>query len=331
MEESTKALKNRSAKNVRKKISILMPVIMTLFAIICDYAFEDLNRLKKIEHPYFIYFMVIVGVGFGISGVASLLFSGYGEKYIPKIKFYSVMLLAANAANLITAKTDWLPVIYFPSWDNILQTYIQYSEILTECVVASSKLYLFGILYGGIAGIVLGTAIGWSKRANYWIFPIIRFIGPIPTSVWVPFEIFVFPTLGGASEFIIGLSMAFPIVVLTSSGIQNIPKGYFEAGSILGADTLYQIIHIALPAALPQIFVGVFNGVTMAFMSLMVAELIGVQAGIGWYINWQQKVMSFPDVYAALILLAFMCFIVMKVLFGFRKKFLGWQEGAIRW
>ena len=69
----------------------------------------------------------------------------------------------------------------------------------------------------------------------------------------------------------------------------------------------------------------------MAFMSLMVAELIGVQAGIGWYINWQQKVMSFPDVYAALILLAFMCFIVMKVLFGFRKKFLGWQEGAIRW
>ena len=331
MSENITSPDTKNSSKIRFEISTLLPVLMTVIAIICDYIFPDLDRLKKMEHPYFMYLMAVVAIGFLASSIASSFIPAYREKYVPKVKFYTVLMFVANFANLVTAKTDWLPLIYFPSWDNILQTYIQYSQILMECVVASSKLYLLGILYGGVAGILIGTAIGWSKQANYWIFPIIRFIGPIPTSVWVPFAIFVFPTLGGASEFIIGLSMAFPTIVLTSSGIQNVSKGYFEVGSMLGASTLYQIVHIALPAALPQIFVGMFNGVTMAFMSLMVAELIGVQAGIGWYINWQQKVMSFPDVYAALILLALMCFIVMKVLFLFRKKFLNWQEGAIRW
>ena len=327
---------NRRQGFMRKRIKTflyaLLPAVVTLAAIAVDMLVPDLIRQggQPIK-PYFVYFMLCVTAVFFVCAVISAVSEAYRNRYIPKVKFYIALMFVCGVVNFITSKTDLLPIIYFPSWDAIFETFIQYSKILRESLIESSKLYLMGILCGGFFGVLIGTGIGWSKRMNYWVFPVIRFIGPIPTSVWVPFAIFFFPTLGAASIFIIALSMAFPIIVLTSSGIQNIPKEHFEVGSILGAKPLYQIIHIAIPAALPQIFVGMFNGVTLAFMSLMVAELIGVQAGIGWFINWQQRVMAFPSVYSALLLLALMCFVVMKVLFWFRKKFLSWQEGSIRW
>lgn len=311
--------------------SALLPILITLAGAALDCCFTDLDRLKIMDKPYFVYFMLMVAGCFAMSFAASCFIPSYRKRYLPKVKFYCVMMAAVGVTNLIIAKTDWLPVIYFPSYDHILWTYTQHAAFLAECVTASSKLYIMGVIYGWIAGLVIGTAVGWSQRVSYWISPITRFIGPIPTGVWVPFAVYFLPSLGAASQFVVALSMAFPMIVLTSSGIQNVPKEYFEVGSILGAGTMYQIIHIAIPAALPQIFVGMFNGVTMSFMSLMIAELIGVQSGIGWYINWRQRVMSFADVYASLILLALMCFITMKVLFIFRKKFLSWQEGIIRW
>jgi NitT/TauT family transport system permease protein len=63
----------------------------------------------------------------------------------------------------------------------------------------------------------------------------------------------------------------------------------------------------------------------------MMAELMGSKYGIGWYINWQQQIMSYPNVWMAFFILATFCFLVLKGLFGLRKKFLGWQEGIIRW
>ncbi len=329
--EKAYVAESAETKKQLSKIWLAMPIIISIITIVCDMSFPDHDRLKYVDKPYFVYAMIAVTIVFTICAIAALCIKRYRDRYLPKTPFLFVMIFVLNIGNLITAKTAILPKVYFPHFDDILYTYIQFSDFLKECIVESCKLYLYGVIIGTVAGILIGVLIGWSKRANYWIFPVIRFIGPIPTSVWVPFAILFFPSLAWASRFVVAMSMAFPVIVMTSSGIQNIPKHYFEVGSILGASEFYQITRIAIPAAMPQIFVGLFNGVSLAFMSLMVAELIGVHAGIGWYINWQQKMMSFPDVYAGLLLLALLCFFVMKLLFLFRKRFLSWQEGAIRW
>lgn len=163
-------------------------------------------------------------------------------------------------------------------------------------------LFLVGTIAGGIIGIITGIGIGWSKTINYWVYSIIRGIGPIPATIWIPFALLAFPTSFGAGAFIIELSMWFQITILTSSGIQSIPKGYFEATRTLGASSKYQIWHVAIPTALPSVFIGIFNGVVSGFVFLMVTEMIGTKYGIGWYVNWQQQTMSFANVYAALII-----------------------------
>ena len=222
-------------------------------------------------------------------------------------------------------------LIYFPSFDQIFFVFIDQGALLAKCILHSLRLYITGVFFGGIAGFLIGILIGWSKAANYWIFPPIRIIGPIPSSVWIPVALMIFPSLFGASAFIIALSICFPVTLLTSSGIQNVSKRSFEVASTLGANTRFQIMHVAIPAALPSVFLGIFQGVTMCFMALMIAEMVGVKYGIGWFVNWKQQTMSFDSVYAGLFLIALMCFLVINVLMKIRSKVLVWQEGEIRW
>lgn len=74
--------------------------------------------------------------------------------------------------------------------------------------------------------------------------------------------------------------------VLTSSGIASIQNSYFEAAATLGASGPYTILRVGIPAAMPHMFIGLFNGTTSSFITLVTAEMLGAKYGIGWYINW---------------------------------------------
>jgi NitT/TauT family transport system permease protein len=121
------------------------------------------------------------------------------------------------------------------------------------------------------------------------------------------------------------------MTILTSSGIQSVKKSYFEVSSTLGATNLQNLFLVAIPDSLPSIFLGFFNATTTSFVALMSAEMMGVKAGIGWYINWQKEMVSYPNVFAGLIVIAFFCYLVITVQFKVRDRLLGWQKGVIKW
>ena len=185
--------------------------------------------------------------------------------------------------------------------------------------------------WGVLAGFITGVFLGFSSKVYYWINPYIKLIGPIPATAWIPLVLTTFPTTFGASVFIIALAVWFPVQLMTSSGIQNTSKIYFEVGRTLGAGTFFQVFKIAVPAALPNIFQGVFNGICAAFIALMTAEMFGAKYGIGWYISWQKAMMVYSGVYAGLIMIALFCTVIITALFKVRKRLLGWQKGLVKW
>ncbi|MDX9872954.1 MAG: ABC transporter permease subunit [Clostridia bacterium] len=109
-----------------------------------------------------------------------------------------------------------------------------------------------GYFIGAAAGLTTGILVGWSKRWSYWVNPLIKMIGPIPPTAWVPIALVSFPTTFSASVFLIALAVWFPTAVLTSSGISNVQNSFFEVSSTLGAKTLDKIFKVALPAAMPS-------------------------------------------------------------------------------
>lgn len=280
------------------------------------------------------YYNTLLLILLGISGLFFIL-SFFLKKIRSSLEYKGPFLLGTAGLviviNLITAKFALLPVIFFPSYDNILAVFVEQTALLGKCIWYSFRLLLLGVFWGVLIGFITGVFLGFSKKIYYWINPYIKLIGPIPATAWIPLVLTTFPTPFGASVFIIALAVWFPVQLMTSSGIQNTSKVYFEVGKTLGARTFFQVFRIAVPAALPNIFQGTFNGICASFIALMTAEMFGAKYGIGWYISYQKAMMLYSGVYAGLLMIAVFCTVIITVLFKVRSKLLNWQKGLIKW
>ena len=82
---------------------------------------------------------------------------------------------------------------------------------------------------------------------------------------------------------------------------------------------------------MPHVFVGLFMGLGTSFAVLVVAEMLGVKAGLGWYLQWAQGWAAYANMYAALLIIALFCSGLITVLFRLRDRLLSWQKGLVRW
>jgi NitT/TauT family transport system permease protein len=178
---------------------------------------------------------------------------------------------------------------------------------------------------------VSGVCIGWFKRARYWGMPVLKVIGPIPATAWIPLALVLSPSAMLSAIGIIALAVWFPVTMLTSSGISNTRASYLDVARTLGARPSYLIFRVAIPAALPNIFLGLFMGLGAAFLTLVVAETVGVKSGLGWYLSWAREWAEYGKVYSALVIMAIFFSSIMTLLFWVRDRLLTWQRGTIKW
>ena len=308
-----------------------IPVIALTITLLTDICIPNSQEAKYRELTNFqsiLFFSLAVSV---VLLVLALFRENFRKKYSQKGWFVGGFILFFNVLNVVTVKFLLLPQIYFPSLNRVLNVYIEDRLFLLTCLGSSFSLLVEGLVFGTAAGVFTGILVGWSLNWNYWIYPIIRILGPIPSSTWIPLALVLFPTPRWAALFLIAFGVWFQITILTSSGIQSVKKTYFEVSSTLGATNLQNLFRIAIPDALPSIFLGFFNATCSSFVALMAAEMLGVKAGIGWYINWQKEMISYPNVYAALILIALFCYLFITLQFKVRDRLLGWQKGVIKW
>ena len=161
--------------------------------------------------------------------------------------------------------------------------------------------------------------------------PLLKVVGPIPATAYVPLAMVMFPNAFLSGTALIALAVWFPVTMLTASGIANVPLSYLDVARTLGAGRRVPHLPRGHPAALPSIFLGLFMGLGPPFLTLIVAETVGVSSGLGWYLKWKQGYLEYANVYAALVIMAAFFSSLMTVLFKVRDRVLGWQKGVIRW
>ena len=243
----------------------------------------------------------------------------------------SVLAVLTGTWEVVTAKLGLLPMPFFPPPQAILEVLIDDWARLGNSVIASLRLLAGGYLIGAGVGFGVGVAIGWSRPIAYWIHPILRFVGPLPATAWLPLAFFVFPSSLSASTFLIALATGFPVTVLTWSGVAGVNSAYYDIARTLGADQRFLVFKVAIPAALPHVFVGLFMGLGNSFAVLVVAEMLGVKSGLGWYLQWAQGWAAYANMYAALLIMALICSGLITALFRLRDRLLSWQKGLLRW
>jgi NitT/TauT family transport system permease protein len=232
---------------------------------------------------------------------------------------------------LLTAKFGLLPVPFFAPPQALLDVYVEDWPRLADSLFHSAILLGSGVAVGALTGFIAGVAIGWSRSIGYWLHPVLRILGPVPSTALLPLCFFLFPSSWSASVFLIALATWFPVTVLTWSGVSSVDKAYYDVARTLGAKQGFLIFKVAIPAALPHVFVGLFMGLGASFSTLVVAEMMGVKSGIGWYLQWAQGWAAYANMYAALLIMALACSGLISALFLVRDRLLAWQEGAMKW
>ncbi|MFQ8687623.1 MAG: ABC transporter permease [Lachnospirales bacterium] len=321
---------NNMKKEVNKVV-IWLPFIGSVISLLIDFLIPAKQSQSNIKFDYYLFINILVVILAFVMALYCTFIRKAADKYKRKAPFISGIIILIATINLITEKFALLPVIYFPSNSKVIEAIVEDRILILKCLLYSARLLFIGFLGGTLAGIVTGVGIGFNKKISYWLSPIIRFLGPIPATAWIPLVLVCFPSAVSASCFLIGLSVWFPVNIMTSSGIKNITNSMFEVSSTLGASVIYKIFKVGIPAAMPSIFLGIFNGSSSAFVTLMTAEMVGAKYGIGWYVNWEKEMMSYANVYGGLIVIAVVFSLLVTLLFKVRDRVLVWQKGMIKW
>jgi len=274
----------------------------------------------------------------GILGAILLVVSFAGQRLGrlgQKVRRAGAWLVAIGLVFVVwqatTAKLGLLPRPFFTAPQKVLAAFIDDWPRLLLCVYYSLRLLVVGVAIGAVLGFAAGVAIGWSPLLHYWGHPLLRFVGPVPATAWLPMAVFVFPTSFSASVFLVALATGMPVAVLTWSGVASVNSGYYDVARVLGANSGFLIFKVAIPAAMPHVFVGLFMGLSFSFAILVVAEMLGVKAGLGWYLQWAQGWAAYGNMWAGLIVMAILCSSLISLLFWIRNRLLAWQKGLLRW
>ena len=267
---------------------LVAPLLVMVVMMILDGATADVYPEDYVEtaYPLFIRGSIIVYL---VCAVISIWFEYFRRHFCKWWGLIIFFYAASGIYNLCTVKSGILTLPYMPSFDSMLAYLFNHFGRCMGDLCNSVTLYLQGILIGGVLGFLWGSAMGYSKHANYWLNPIIKIIGPVPGVAWVT------------------VSMT------------------------LGASNWYIIRHVVYPAAAPSIFTGLFMACCFSLTSLVTAETMGVEGGLGWRMGWAQSYVSYDIIYMIAIIFILMAFVLITILFIVQRHCMSWSKEVVQW
>ena len=152
-------------------------------------------------------------------------------------------------------------------------------------------------------GVPLGLFLGWSKAFREYIFPVFETLRPIPILAWVPLSILIFSGTETPVIFLTFLASFFATALNTMLGVESIDESYTRAAHCLGANRFQVFRHVIVPGAMPFIFTGLQISIGVAWFSLVAAEMVSGQFGLGYVINTSYTMVRYPTIVIGMITL----------------------------
>jgi NitT/TauT family transport system permease protein len=210
----------------------------------------------------------------------------------------------------IVARLDLIPgQIFFPPFSAVVVEfyYLTTNGVLGHNFLSSLVRVLIGFSAGSIAGLVVGTIMGWKEVINKALNPIISLLYPIPALGWLPLLI-LWLGIGEALPItIIFICSFFPVLYNTVTGIKSVDESYIQMARTLGASDMRILGTVVMPLALPNVFTGLRLEAGMAWRVIIAAEMIAIPTGIGALMMKASSLIRIDIIIVCLIVLSVMC------------------------
>jgi NitT/TauT family transport system permease protein len=185
---------------------------------------------------------------------------------------------------------------------------------------------LMGFLVATCLAVSLGIAIGRYRLVRALFMPALEVFRPIPAIAWVPMSIMLWPSNEVSIVFITFLGAFFPILLNTIHGVDSIDPVLIRAARSLGAKEPSLLVNVIFPAVLPHVFTGLAVGMGVAWVSLIAAEMISGQFGVG-YFTWEAySLISYAEIALGMITIGMLGLMCSAAIRGLARLCMPWQK-----
>jgi len=229
----------------------------------------------------------------------------------------------------IASGQGWLPEQILPSPAYVYSTALEMiasGEIFYHAGVSLRRVVI-GFLFGAIAGLTLGMAMGLSRRVDDYVRPLFLAFAQIPTLGWIPLLMLIFGIGEALKIIVIAKGALVPMTMNTAAGIRAVPASFVEVGHALRFSPLQTLRLIVLPGAAPSIFTGIRYGLTHSWTALVGVELLASSEGLGYLLVWGRQMFWLDVVIVAMIAVGVIGFLMDKGLDASEVNIQRWKQG----
>jgi NitT/TauT family transport system permease protein/sulfonate transport system permease protein len=219
-------------------------------------------------------------------------------------------------------------IFMLPSPIEVLEAFVAQLQqgTLAIDVLMSLRRVILGFVFAAVIAIPLAVFCGHNCVLGGFIKPFIEILRPIPPIAWIPIAILIFGIGDMSAYFIVFMGSFFPIFTNSFWGINSLPTIYQNIARSFEIKRFIFIKDILLKFSLPYIFTGLKIGIGMAWMSVIAAELIGAQSGLGYFIQMNRLLLRIDNVVLGMILIGIIGYILAKALTILEKFSMPWVQ-----
>lgn len=211
-------------------------------------------------------------------------------------------------------------------WDLMTTGVAQYGmPALVAHTLASLERHLAGFLAAALAGVPLGLAIGFFRPVEDLLGPLVDLLRPISPIAWIPLALLIFGLGNTAIVYIVFYGAFFPIVTNTITGVKGVDPTLVRAARTFGCTRATLLREVILPGALPTILTGLRIGMGIGWTSIVAAELVGSNRGLGFMIAFYRMTQATEKIIVGMAVIGLLGFGMDWGLRRIRRMLLGWS------
>ncbi|MDR2615784.1 MAG: ABC transporter permease subunit [Oscillospiraceae bacterium] len=235
-----------------------------------------------------------------------------------------VIYAALIVWTLATAKLNIIRETLFPPPGVVLRQLITDVPQLFGHIAGSLSLVALGYFLALAFSIPAGLFLGYNARLGNAASYVAKFLGAIPPVVYIPYGIALLPSFRSVSVMVIFLASFWPVLGGTMSGVMYVEKRIVDSARALNVRGFTMLFRVLLNAALPQILIGCSQGLTVSFILLTSAEMIGARRGMGYYVKNYSDLGNYTRTIVGVLVIGV---VISLVFFAFNRL----QKFLLRW
>ena len=222
----------------------------------------------------------------------------------------------------VGVRSGLVPANLLPAPSEIAQTLAYLARHgLPAHVASSSARVAAGFAAGASLALVLGALVGFNRRAAALLDPSFQALRAIPSLAWVPLLLLWFGIDETPKLVLIAIGAFFPVYMGVSSGIRGVDRKLIEVAQLYQLGRVALARRVLLPAALPSLMTGLRNGLSLAWMFMVAAELIAASQGLGYLLSDGRETSR-----ADIVLLAVLGKASDSLMVLLENRLLGWRD-----